>query len=288
MNEELKNKIKGFQKNEITEFHIYSGLSKVQKDASNREVLRRIAGDEGRHYAYWKSLTGAEVKPDRFKVFKFYWISRIFGLTFGLKLMEKGEEGAEEAYKKIAEVIPGAVNVYEDEEAHEKALMAMIEEERLRYVGSMVLGLNDALVELTGTLAGLTFALRNNRLVALAGLITGIAASFSMAASEYLSSKSEGDAAHALKSSLYTGGAYVLTVVFLILPYFIFSNPYLSLAATLCTAVLIIFLFNYYIAVAKDLDFKKRFLEMTLISLGVAAFSFVIGRLLGGLLGVEV
>lgn len=175
-----------------------------------------------------------------------------------------------------------------DEGAHEQNLMGMIEEERLRYVGSIVLGLNDALVELTGTLAVLTFALSRNRLVALAGMVTGIAASFSMAASEYLSTKAESDHGHALKSAVYTGIAYVLTVIFLILPYFILTSPYSSLGATLGMAVLIIFLFNYYISVARNLDFRKRFLEMTAISLGVAALSFLVGRILGNMLGVDV
>jgi len=51
---------------------------------------------------------------------------------------------------------------------------------------------------------------------------------------------------------------------------------------------LIIFAFNYYIATAKDLNFKARFWEMTIISLGVAAFSFLVGYLLKGALGVDI
>ena len=77
--------------------------------------------------------------------------------------------------------------IAQDEDRHESQLLGMLDEERLQYVGSMVLGLSDALVELTGTLAGLTFALQNNRLVALSGLITGISATLSMTSSEYLS-----------------------------------------------------------------------------------------------------
>ncbi len=284
----LKSILEGFQENEITEHIIYARLSRAEKDVKNREVLERISADEYRHYHFWKGITGTEVKPNRWKIFKYYWISRLFGITFGLKLMEKGEEGAEAAYEKILPIIPEAEAVYQDEEAHENTLMGMIEEERLQYVGSIVLGLNDALVELTGTLAGLTFALSNNRLVALAGLVTGIAASFSMAASEYLSTKAESNHQHALKSAIYTGIAYVFTVLCLILPYFILSSPYGSLGATLGMAVLIIYLFNYYVSVAKDLDFRKRFVEMVAISLGVAALSFLIGRGLGHLLGVEV
>ena len=51
----------------------------------------------------------------------------------------------------------------------------MIDEEKLKYIGAVVLGMNDALVELTGTLAGLTLALQNEKLVGVAGLITGVA-----------------------------------------------------------------------------------------------------------------
>lgn len=122
--------------------------------------------------------------------------------------------------------MPYAKSIVKDEDEHEKQLIDLIDEERLRYVGSMVLGLNDALVELTGALAGLTFALRNTHVVAMAGLITGVAASLSMAASEYLSTKSEEGAKNPLKASVYTGSAYVLTVLFLIFPYLFFTNLY--------------------------------------------------------------
>ena len=164
----------------------------------------------------------------------------------------------------------------------------MIEEEGLEYIGSVVLGLNDALVELTGALAGLTFAFRNTRLIALAGLITGIAASFSMAASEYLSKKTEGGEKNALKSSIYTGLAYIVTVFLLILPYLIFGHYLVCLAVTIGVAILIIYLFNFYVAVAQDLSFKRRFLEMAGISLGVSLLSFGIGYVIRVVLGVDV
>ena len=155
-------------------------------------------------------------------------------------------------------------------------------------MGSIVLGLNDALVELTGALAGLTFALQNTRVIALAGLITGIAASFSMAASEYLSLKSEGQGERALKASVYTGLAYIFTVIFLILPYLLISNYFICLAVTLAIALLIILFFNYYISIAKDYSFKKRFLEMALLSFGVAAVTFTIGFLIRGFFNIDI
>jgi len=216
-------------------------------------------------------------------------ISKLFGITFGIKLMERGEEKAQITYEKISKTIPDAKDIVEDEDEHERQLLDLIDEERLRYVGSMVLGLNDALVELTGALAGFTLALQNTRVVAMTGLITGVAASLSMATSEYLSTKSEGGGSQKpLRAAVYTGFAYVLTFLLLIFPYLILANAYACLGLTMLDALLIIFLFTYYISVAKDLPFGRRFLEMALISLGVAGLTFAIGFLIRAFLNVEI
>ena len=50
----------------------------------------------------------------------------------------------------------------------------------------------------------------------------------------------------------------------------------------------ILVVFNYYLSVAQDLSFKKRFGQMAGISLGVAALSFVIGILVKQFLGVDI
>ena len=119
--------------------------------------------------------------------------------------------------------LPEAAKMLEDERRHEKELYNMLDEERLHYVGAMVLGLNDALVELTGAIAGVTFALANTRLVALTGIITGVSATFSMAASNYLAERADNNP-KALKSSIYTGMAYLITVALLVLPYLLFPT----------------------------------------------------------------
>jgi len=74
----------------------------------------------------------------------------------------------------------------------------------------------------------------------------------------------------------------------LILPYLLTGNFFSALILTLVAAVLIIMVFNFYLAVAKDLSFRQRFLEMTAISLGVAALSFFIGYLIRTFMGIEV
>jgi VIT1/CCC1 family predicted Fe2+/Mn2+ transporter len=276
------------QQNEINEYHIYQRLALKQKDAGNQEVLLKIGEEEKKHYDYFKDKSGQELKPGKWMVGKYFWITRVLGLTFGLKLMERGEKNAQKSYQHLVGKLPDIEKVIADEENHEQELLGMIEEEKLNYVDSIVLGLNDALVELTGVLAGLSLALQNTRLIAVVGLVTGIAAALSMASSEYLSKKTEGTDNKPIKSAIYTGTAYLVTVAFLILPFLILPSYIMALGICLLTAILIILLFNYYTAVAKDLPFRKRFIEMAMISLVVSAISFGIGFLVRSVFGVDV
>lgn len=289
LTEEIRNKLMLFQKTEITEHHIYKRLARAIQAPDNAKILQQIADDELKHYEGWKKYSGREVKPDWFKMWFYYLVSRVFGFTFGIKLMEQGEEAAQKNYAAVAQVVPEAEKFMHEEDVHEEQLIEMLDEERLQYAGSVVLGLNDALVELTGALAGLTLALQNGKLIALSGLITGIAASLSMAASEYLSTRSEKTNKNPARAAIYTGIAYIITVTLLVLPYLLMpQNFYADLAIALTTAVAIIAAFNYYISVAKGESFKARFLEMAGLSLSVAAFSFGIGYLIRRWLGIEI
>ncbi|HOB08732.1 MAG: VIT1/CCC1 transporter family protein [Limnochordia bacterium] len=281
--------ITGLQQNEVTERHIYLNLAKRVKKESDKATLRRIAGEEAKHAEIWRRYTKKQLKPEWLKVWFYTIISFVLGYTFAIKIMEKGEKVAQSNYADLVEEVPEAEMILKEEAEHEEALISMLDEDRLQYVGSMVLGLNDALVELTGTLAGLSFALQNNRIVALSGLITGISATLSMASSEYLSARSEGNK-DAVKSALYTGIMYIFAVVCLVLPYLLYpAGQFLGALLTMLLVVIaIIFAFTYYISVAKDLPFKKRFLEMAGISLSVAVLSFLVGFLVKHLLGIDV
>ena len=286
--ETLRQRLLAAQRNEITEFNIYTRIAASLPKEDNRRVLEQIAADELRHYNEWKKYTHEEATPKWLLVWFYVLVARLFGFTFGVKLMEQGEESAQVNYSEIAQFIPEAIKIHQDEEEHEDQLLEMLDEERLRYAGSVVLGLNDALVELTGALAGLTLALQNVQLIALSGLITGIAASLSMAASEYLSTRSEKTDKHPVRAAIYTGIAYIITVTLLIMPYLLLDNYILCLIISLTTAVIIIAIFNYYISVAKGENFRRRFTEMAGLSLGVALFSFVIGYFIRQWMGVEI
>ena len=276
-----------FQEDEITSSIVYAKLAHIVKDSENKKTLLQIAAEEKAHYEILKRHTGKEVAPNRWRIFKYYWLARILGLTFAIKLMEKEERDAQEVYARYPEY-PELEKLGRDEEVHEQKLIGLINEEKLEYMGSVVLGLNDALVEFTGALAGFTLALSNAHLIALTGSITGIAAALSMASSEYLSTKSEeGDSKHPVKAAVYTGIAYIITVVALVAPFIFIENVLVALGLMLVMALTIIALFNYYYAVARGETFKKRFLEMAILSFTVAGISFLIGYALKTLTGID-
>ncbi len=288
MDETLRKLVLRYQKDEITEHHIYARLARAMNSDDNRAVLQQIADDELRHYEEWKQYTQTDVKPDQRKIWWYTLLGRTLGVTFALQLMEQGEEGARGHYGELVEEVPEAAAILKDEDQHEERLLEMLDEESLRYTGSVVLGLNDALVELTGALAGLTLALQDTALIAVTAAITGTAASMSMAASAYLSTKADETSKVPLRAAMYTGVAYIATVAVLVVPYLLIESYYGALAVALVLAVLIIASFNYYVSVARREPFRKRFLEMTVLSLSIAAVSFGIGYLINLFFGVDV
>ena len=280
--------IKKMQQSELTESYIYEAIAKFAKGEENKKVLLRLAQEERAHYEIWKQYTGLEMKPEKGKIQWYKLMARIMGFTFTIKMMENGENASQEEYALLANEVEESILIRQQEEEHENALLGMLDEERLQYVGSMVLGLNDALVELTGSLAGFTFALQNTRLTALSGLIIGISATFSMASSEFLAARSEGRD-DALKSCTYTGIAYLFTVIALIMPYLIFDNANF-IAALICMLLIVVLIiagFTYYTSVAQDQPFKSRFMEMAIISISVAVLSFFVGIAAKKFLGVD-
>ena len=277
------------QKDEITSYYIYKKLASIVKDTHNSDILLRIAKAEKEHYKFLKELTRRDVSANKWKLWLYLFILRFFGLTFGIRLMERGEESAQVLYSKLTHLLPGINKIIQEEEKHEEELISMLNEEMLDYIGSIVLGLSDALVELTGALAGFTLALENSQLIAIIGFITGFSAALSMGASEYLSSSEEDlEQKSPVRAAFYTSVAYFITVIVLIIPFFLTSQPLIALSLTIAFAVIIIFTFTFYISVAKSISFKKRFLRITSISLGVAFISLIIGILVKLMFNIEI
>jgi VIT1/CCC1 family predicted Fe2+/Mn2+ transporter len=290
MNEE-QNRIAAllqFQQAEVDGAALYSKMAKNIEDERNARIIAGIGEDETKHVNIFESYTKTHLRPNRLKTAFYALLNKIFGFTFCIKLFERTEDLHVARYREFSWQFPELSKIMEDEDSHENLLIAMLDEERVRYTGSIVLGMSDALVELTGSLAGYTFAMQDTRLIAMAGLITGFSATLSMAASDYLSTRTEKHK-NALKSSAYTGCAYLLTVVLLIFPYLLLGRKsYMTaLGSTMCIAIGIIAIFNVYVSVVLDRHFRRGFLEMSCLSLGIACISFIIGIVIKQTLGIE-
>ena len=287
--DKIQKTLLSFQKDEMTSAAIYSYFAKFIKDEKNKKILKIISEEETAHAAIWEKYTGKVVKANFLRVLWYRLLFFLLGYTFVVKALELHEFEGIEGLDAVKEKYPETEHIISQEQEHERQLIAMLDEERLNYVGAMVLGLNDALVELTGTIAGLTFVLMNTTLIAMAGIITGISATLSMAASNYLAERADGNP-NALKASIYTGLTYLMTVVFLVSPYLILPEN-MFLTALFCmigVVVLMIFVFNYYIAVVKTEPFWKKFFEMSGISLSVALIAFLIGLAAKTFFGIDV
>ncbi len=274
------NELEKAQMNEITEHYVYLALSKKAR-GKNSKILTEIANDEKRHYEILKTITKKDVKPDGLKIFFYKLIASLFGLTFTLRFMETNETNAIQTYSKLREISPEIEKIIEDEEKHEEKMIKMIEEERLKYIGSIVLGMNDALVELTGTLVGVAFAVKNNLLIAITGIIMGIAAALSMAASNYFSEKEE-ERKDPVKSAVYTGVAYLLVVFILVIPFLVLDSIVLSVSIMLVLTVCIIGFYTFYVSTIKGEKFLNRFTEMFLVVSVVTIVSFLLGNFIQG------
>ena len=289
-----------FARDELDEFHFYETLARTEQDADNRRVLEELAQQEREHVDFWCEVGGlarGAIKPSRARLAMLRIARRLLGLSFTIRWLERGESHIVESYREVLD--SGVLDeshaqtlrrIIDEEVAHEQQLERRIADERREYLGAAVLGLNDALVELTGGLAGLASSISDTKLIAFSGLVVGTAAAFSMAASNFLSIDIGEDATdlEPKRAAAYTGFAYIGTVLALVAPFFFFADRGTALAVTWTVAVAIIAMFSYYSSVLQAQSFRKRFAQMLALGLGVAVVTFAIGRALGAALGIEV
>jgi VIT1/CCC1 family predicted Fe2+/Mn2+ transporter len=279
----MRQRLMAFQRNEITEHHVYAAFARAAQ-GSNRDLLERIAADEMKHYHQFRRFTGCEVQPDRLKILFYRLCASLFGFTFGIRLMERGEKRAEEAYTHFRDSLPEIVRIIEEEARHEHALIEMVDEEKLGYMGSMVLALNNSIQEFSGIAAGLTFAMQAPaRTIGVTVLISGLAATLAMSASEYLSQKAESEAQgeptrkNPWKAVAYAGGIYLFVVLMIVLPFFVVKNCHAALAVAMGSVGVILAVFTFFMSVVRGLRYRTVLLEALGVALVVVVASFLIG-----------
>lgn len=284
-----------FAKNEYRDLVVYQELARVETVPAFKRILEELVEHERADFEFWQGLSKRKsFGLSSLHLLGYRLMRKILGLTFTARFLEGREKEAQAAYSAYLKTVsdPAIISRVEQiiahEKYHEQALIGHITEKRVKFMSSIVLGLNDGLIELTGALTGFAFALQNVVFVALAGAITGISASMSMAASAYLQARHEDNGKNPVTAALFTGFSYLIVVLILVAPFLLLSSTFVALATMLTLVLLIIATVSFYSSVLLERRYAVQFGEMLLFSVGVALVAFALGLGLRALIGVDV
>jgi VIT1/CCC1 family predicted Fe2+/Mn2+ transporter len=268
---------------EWSDHTLYDRLSKtVNSDSPFAEVLTELSATEHRHYEFWKRYVPTEEpKLARFKLYWILFLRRFLGLTFATRYLDRHEAAVVAEYEGLARLIPDADKVaYQemvaDEKEHEKAFALKVESSAVRYISFVVLGLADALVEISGIHAGWLGLFDKTEIAGLAGVIAGGAASLAMASAAFAQAK-QGFKGSARLSAVYTGVSYFVTAVILATPYFLTSNMIYALGTSLTLAVIILAVTTWYSIVIRQKPFLRDFVEILAILFATTIVVYALG-----------
>ena len=281
--------------NELTEHIMYHKLALMEKEPANREALERLSAQEKTHYEFWQSLLPeAEAKKIRARWYTVWGISFLrmaFGVTFITKFLETHEKDSQKKYAAIAAAIPEShkvrfAQIIEDEKSHERALIAQLKEKRVSYIGFIVLGLADAIVEITGVHAGFLGVTGSTLIAGVAGVIVGFSAAISMGSAGYLQAKQD-PGKSAILSGFITWASYFCSVILLALPYFLIRVMIPAFIVSASVGIVLVAGFTFYGAVAFDRKFWREFFETVGLMLGTALATFLLGLIVGAVFHIN-
>lgn len=295
---------RAFLRDELLDHETYSRLEKREKNAEIRKLLHRLANKEEEHIRIWSTLLGKEsgsVKKPLFiwvRVFLLTLLRKTLGIGFVTRLLERDESGGLERYKRGLK--SGAMKerdkkylmrVISDEEEHETAFASKVEKYggELGYTQSIILGLNDGLVEIVAVVAGLATVATSSLIVVIIGMIAGISGTLSMAGGVYLSSKSEGLVEEAMenrkkrervspsKEGYYTGIYYFVGAVIAVLPFILGFSGAAGILISIILVGIALVVASTIIAIISGTSIRRRSFEMLAISLGAAFATILFG-----------
>jgi len=281
--------------NELTEHIMYHKLALMEKEPANREALERLSAQEKTHYEFWQSLLPeAEAKKIRARWYTVWGISFLrmaFGVTFITKFLETHEKDSQKKYAAIAAAIPEShkvrfAQIIEDEKSHERALIAQLKEKRVSYIGFIVLGLADAIVEITGVHAGFLGVTGSTLIAGVAGVIVGFSAAISMGSAGYLQAKQD-PGKSAILSGFITWASYFCSVILLALPYFLIRVMIPAFIVSASVGIVLVAGFTFYGAIVFDRKFWREFAETVALMLGTALATFLLGVVVGSVFHIN-
>ncbi len=283
-----------FAKRQYRDYCIYKALAKHEPEESFRAMIEKVTRYEHEDFIFWRNLSPQKkFSVSAAEVLYFLFLRKTLGLIFTVKVLQGRAKETVAKYKRYrAGVGDGDLGrhigrMIEHESLHEGELVAQLKEVHVTFLSSIVLGINDGLIELSGALVGFSFALNDRVVIAQAGFITGVVASLSMASSAYMQAR-YGEDRDPKKAGIYTGGAYLIVVLMLVAPFFFFKEVFFALAIMFGVVFCIINALSLYSAVLLERSFARQAGELFIASIGVGAVAFAIGMVFRVFSGVLV
>jgi len=279
-------------KDELTDYFVYNKLSETYKKKKPEfsKALDHLAQAENRHYEFWKKYTSQPATSPGIKVRLVLFLRLILGTSFAVKWLEKDEKKVIASYISVADLIPPEdkpkfQEMLDDEVEHETMFANQLEGPAVKYISFIILGLADAIVEISGIHAGSLGIYKSTEITGLAGVVAGAAASIAMASAAFAQAK-QGFQGKPSVSALFTGVSYFVTAVFLATPYFVTGDKVLALAGSLTLALVILAFVNYYNSVVSGIGFLRNFGELAGIMLGATVALYLFGLLVSAVFGI--
>ncbi len=286
-------------KDEYGDYIIYQALAKSHRNRRRpqrqrlADIFQKLSETEYRHYQFWKKYSpNSEAHVSKLKLYGIILLEKILGATFAVKFLERHEKATIKEYENITKYIPPDdksefEEMLKDEKEHETSLAKQVQSGFVIYMSFVVLGLADAIVEISGIHAGSLGVYSSTELTGLAGIIAGAAASMAMASAAYAQAK-QGFQGSPGFSALMTGVSYFVSAILLASPYFLTKHAILAMSVSLSIAVVILAFTNFYNSIITSANFLRDFLELAGIMFGATIILFIFGQVIRHAFGITI
>ncbi|MGB9678744.1 MAG: VIT1/CCC1 transporter family protein [Thermoanaerobacteraceae bacterium] len=352
-----------FYNEELKAFELYTYLSKIEKNPDIKQSFDSLAKIEKAHSKFWydflleRNIKVKEKHSNIFRLFLYKILRTLLGSRLFVTVLEMNETSTTESYYQYFNEATLSNDekvmlskIIEDELEHEKIFSKQKNKFSIENIRDFIMGMNDGLVEILGTVTGLSAVYPKSPItVGTAGLVVGVAGALSMAIGAYTSVRSQRQvnegimkkmqllfkvskdraknellnkltksgipqdigvevvnklsdnenamtnllteeiSENELKSALYTGAAYLVGLIFPVLPYFLInSSSLLALVLSVVFASLALSIVGIIVSIASEtLSIKNKVAEMLLTGLGAALLSYLFGTLVQHVFGIK-
>ncbi len=277
---DILRKIARAQISEVTEYHIYKHLARSVKSPSNRSVLNKIADEELEHYRFWMNYND-EVEPRWWEVKLYILLSRIFGMVFSLKLMERAEAASQRNYQELSKFIPEVGKIIEQETGHEKTLLNMLNDLRIKSFGTWLISMNMILFAMAGILIALLYLLTSGVAIGKAAVLAAVVVSLADFSNTFLLKIFGKLNRELFMKSLRRLFSGIFTGILVSLPFFILEPGYMPLIISVAIILFLSCSINLYYAVISDQPIFQRILRV------IITFIIIGGMVSASFLGLE-